>query len=79
MSPQILNLSTRWRQVVGFTARPLCPHEIFSCNHTIGGFVGLRASLDAVAKRKNPCPFRKSDHGRPARSLATILTELSGS
>jgi hypothetical protein len=37
--------------------------------------VGLRASLDAVAKRKNPFLSLESNAGRPAHSLVTILTE----
>jgi len=35
-----------------------------------------RAGLDAVAKRRNPFPCRKSNLGRRARGLVTILTEL---
>jgi len=31
--------------------------------------VGHRAGLDAVAKRKIPCPCRESNFGRPTRSL----------
>jgi hypothetical protein len=38
--------------------------------------VGPRAGLDAVAKRKIPCPSPESKPGRPARSLAIILTEI---
>jgi hypothetical protein len=33
--------------------------------------------LDAVAKRKNPCSCRESNHGRPTHSLVTVLAELS--
>jgi len=39
--------------------------------------VGPRAGLDAVAKRKNPCPCRKPNTGPPHRKLVTILTENS--
>jgi len=38
--------------------------------------MGSRAGLDAVAKRKNPCPCRESNPGRTAFSLVTILVEL---
>jgi hypothetical protein len=38
----------------------------------IGGWVGPRASLDAVAKRKIPSPRRESNPNRPARSLVAI-------
>jgi hypothetical protein len=40
-------------------------------------WVNPRASLDAVAKRKNPSPYRESSPGRPASSLVTKLTELT--
>jgi hypothetical protein len=36
--------------------------------HWIGGWVGLRAGLDAGARRKILCPCRGSDLDRPARS-----------
>jgi len=39
--------------------------------------MGPRASLEAVAKRKIPCPRRESNAGRPARSLVAMLTEFS--
>jgi hypothetical protein len=45
--------------------------------HWIEGWVGPRAGLDAVAKRKIPIPRRESNSYRPARSLVTIPTELS--
>jgi len=35
--------------------------------------VGLRAGLDAVAKRTNPCPCREC---LPSLSVVTIQTEL---
>jgi len=40
--------------------------------HLIGGWVGPRASLNMVVKRKNPCPCP----GCPTCSLVSILTEL---
>jgi len=39
--------------------------------HLKGGWVGPRAGLHAVAKRRNSLSLRG-----PARSLATVLTEL---
>jgi hypothetical protein len=39
--------------------------------------VGPRAGLDEVAKRKNLCPCRESNAGRPASSFVIVLTELS--
>jgi len=42
--------------------------------HRIGGWVGPRAGLDVVSKRKRPCPYRKSNPVRPTPSLVTTLT-----
>jgi hypothetical protein len=53
------------------------PAERVPSNHCIGGWMGPRATLDAVAKRKNPCSYRWSNPDRSGRSLVTILTELS--
>jgi hypothetical protein len=40
--------------------------------------VGPRVGMEVVAERKKEfCPCRESNPGRPARSLVTILTELS--
>jgi hypothetical protein len=43
--------------VVSFTPRPLYPQG----PHWIGGWVGPRAVLDAVVKRKIPNPRRESN------------------
>jgi hypothetical protein len=45
--------------------------------HWIGGWVGPRAGLDAVAKRKFRAPVENRIPLRPARRLVTIPTELS--
>jgi hypothetical protein len=60
IAPRILDLSTRWRWVVGFTPRPLCPQGKSPGIHWIGCSVGLRAVLDAVVKTKIPSPRRES-------------------
>jgi hypothetical protein len=39
--------------------------------------VGPTAGVDMVAQRKNPCPCRESNLGRPTRNLVTILSQLS--
>jgi hypothetical protein len=44
--------------------------------HWLGGWVCLRAGLDAGAGRKILCPCRGSNPDRPARSQDTILPEL---
>jgi hypothetical protein len=46
-------------------------------SHWIGDLVSPRVGLDAVNKRKIPCPCRDSNPGLPSRNLVTILTELS--
>jgi hypothetical protein len=55
------------------------PRERDPGSYWIGGWVGTRGSLDAVAKTKDTIirPFRKSNPGRPARSVVFIMTELS--
>jgi hypothetical protein len=45
--------------------------------HWIGDSVDPRVGLDAMAKRKNPCPCGEPSPGRLARGLVTVLTELS--
>jgi hypothetical protein len=42
--------------------------ELVPITHCIGGWVVLRAGLDAVTKRKNPRPWWKSNPGLPAHS-----------
>jgi hypothetical protein len=54
IAPRILNLGARWRWVVSFTLRP---RERTPGTHWTGGWMGLRASLDAIAKRKIPSPW----------------------
>jgi hypothetical protein len=78
IAPCILNLGTRWRWVVSFTILPLYPQGKSPGIHGIGGWVGPRASVDAVAKRRIPSfPRRELNPGRPACNLVTILTQLS--
>jgi hypothetical protein len=56
--PSILNLDTKWRRVVSLTLRPLYLWGRSPLTHWTGGWVGPRASLDLVAKRKKShhCP-----------------------
>jgi hypothetical protein len=51
IAPRILDLGTGWRWVVSFTH--------------LGGWVGPRAVLDAVVKRKIPIPRRESNPRTP--------------
>jgi hypothetical protein len=55
----------------------LYPRERALSTHWIGGWMCPRVDLDALTKRKGPCPFQESNPGRPARILVTVLTELS--
>jgi hypothetical protein len=43
--------------------------------HWIGGWMGLKASLDVVGKKKNPC--WELNPSCPASSLVTTITDLS--
>jgi hypothetical protein len=56
-----LDLGTRWRWVVSFTPRSLYPPRKIPSIHWIGGWVGPRAVLDAVVKRKIPIPLQESN------------------
>jgi hypothetical protein len=51
--------------VVSFTPRPLYPSERAPGTHWIGGWVGPRAVLDAVVKRKIPRSRRESNPRTP--------------
>jgi hypothetical protein len=52
IDPHFLDLGTSWRWVVSFTPRPLYPRGKSHSTHWIGGWVGPRAGLDDVEKRK---------------------------
>jgi hypothetical protein len=52
MVPCILKLSTRWKREVSFMHQILNPWGKNPSTPLIGGWVGPRASLDVVAKRK---------------------------
>jgi len=52
----------------------LLPGKELPGTHWIGGWVGSRAGLDAVA-RENPSPYLEPNLGRPNRSLVTLVIE----
>jgi hypothetical protein len=57
-SSSILDLGTRWRCVVSFNIRARYSRCKSVCTRCIGGWVGTRADLDAVQKRKIFAPAR---------------------
>jgi hypothetical protein len=64
IAPRILDLGTRWRWVASFIPRPLCPQGKIPW-YPLGGWVGPRAVLDAVVKRKIASPHRESNPRTP--------------
>jgi len=52
MAPRILDHGTRWRRVVSFTTRLFYLRVKSSRYPLYEGWVGPRAGLDAVAKKK---------------------------
>jgi hypothetical protein len=67
-SSSFLDLSTRWWWVVNLTPRLLNPRGKSPSIRWIGGWMGLRASLDAVDKRKISRRCRELNPSLPARS-----------
>jgi hypothetical protein len=63
--------------VVRFTPRLLYPQERAPGTHWIGGWVGPRAGLDAVVKRKIPSPYRDSNNRSSSPRPNATPTELS--
>jgi hypothetical protein len=76
IAPCILNLGIRWRWVVSSRSVHFTPRVRFPGSHWIGGWVGLRAGLDAVTKKKYHCPCWELNPDRLASSLVSVLTEL---
>jgi hypothetical protein len=65
IAPCILDLGTRWRWVVSFTPRSLYPQGKSLWCPLDRGWVGPRAVLDAVVKRKIPSPRQESNPRTP--------------
>jgi hypothetical protein len=75
----ILNLGTRWGWVVSVTPRPrFTPGERTPGTHFTGGWAGLRAGLDAEARRKILCFCRGSNPGRPVHSQTLYWLSYPG-
>jgi hypothetical protein len=52
ITPRILDLGNKWKSVISFTSRTT--RKRAPRTHWIGGWVGPRAGLDVVVKRKTP-------------------------
>jgi hypothetical protein len=75
--PRMLNLGTMWRWVVNFTLRPLYLRGKSPRYPLQRRLCGSQSRSVHSGGEKNPCPYRELKPGRLARSLVTILTELS--
>jgi hypothetical protein len=64
-------LGVIWDRMFIFTPRPLYSGVTVPGTHVTGGWVGPRAGLNWVAKRKNTCPCRESNPRHATRSSAT--------
>jgi len=69
-------LGTRWSEVVSFTPRPLYLRGKGPWYPLVRRLSGAQNRSGRGDVDKNPCPYRKSNSCRPARSLASILTKL---
>jgi hypothetical protein len=77
---RVVNLGSRWRWLISTTPLPLYPQGNSRSTHCMGGWVGPRAGLDVMEKRKNLLPSQGIESrllGRPAHSIVAIPTELS--
>jgi len=77
IAPLILNLSTNCGEWLTSCPDHLITRERVSGTHWAGGWVGPRADLDILEKRKIPCPWPESSPNCWAHGVATILTTLS--
>jgi hypothetical protein len=55
------------------------PGERAPGTHYVGGWVGLRAGLDAVEERNNYCPYGESNPDLQPRSLSLYRQSYPGS
>ena len=79
--PLILDLGTRWRWVVKFTPRPLCPPKQTPVSHWTGGWIGPRAGLGDFGEEKNllPLPDFELRTFRPKGNFNLVLSFFSWS
>jgi hypothetical protein len=71
-----VNLGIRWSWVVSFTPRPLYLGVTAPGIHWIGDWVGPRACLNVVAKRKTPIISPAGKRTPVVQPVRPILTEL---
>jgi hypothetical protein len=78
IDPYIVDVGTRWRQVISFTPRPLNPRRKSPGIHWIVGWVGPGAGLDDVKKILDPSVVQPvaSRYTDYARSAPIIITEM---
>ena len=76
MAPLILNLGTRWRQVINFTPQPLYPKRRMPRTQWIGGWECVKACwmLWRRENEKSLAPSWNQTPDHPAHSLVTIPT-----
>jgi hypothetical protein len=74
---RFFDLGTRYRRVISFTPRRFTFRESAPGIHWIGGWVGPRAGLDAVMKRKIPSTYRESNLPIIELVAPRHVTELS--
>jgi hypothetical protein len=67
IEPGILDLDTRWRKVVSFMPGRFIPMERALDTYCTGGWVGVRAGLNTVVRRKIPSPSGTGTPDHPAR------------
>jgi hypothetical protein len=65
IAPRIIDLGTRWTEWSASRPGHFIPRERARGTHCIGGWVGPRAVLDAVVKRKITSLRRESNHRTP--------------
>jgi hypothetical protein len=61
-------------RILSLGSRPLCFSTVGKVSRCplFRRLDGPQIGLNAVTERKNPCPSRESDSGRPARAIITI-------
>jgi hypothetical protein len=82
VAPHILNLDTRLRWVVSFKPRPLYPRGKSLWLPLGRSLRGPQCRPARGGEEKEKClprPFQKSNRGSSARSLVSVLIELSNS